>query len=150
MDYAVYEKSSRAGGLLDNFQIDGYRFDHAVHLSFATEKKVRKIFDRRDYFTHQAASSNYDGGTWLKHPAQNNLFPLPPSEKVDLVRSLIERPAYAQPENYEQWLLHQFGLEIASRFLCVTPVNIGRRKQANYPRAGLVIELGGQVLMKYF
>ena len=56
LDYAVYEKSSRAGGLLDNFQIDGYRFDHAVHLSFATEKKVRKIFDRRDYFTHQAAS----------------------------------------------------------------------------------------------
>lgn len=30
-----------AGGLLDNFVADGFRFNNAVHLSFASEPEVR-------------------------------------------------------------------------------------------------------------
>ncbi|WP_016675349.1 NAD(P)-binding protein, partial [Yersinia pestis] len=44
IEYEIFEAKASAGGLLDNFVIDGYRFDNAVHLSFATEEKVRDIF----------------------------------------------------------------------------------------------------------
>ena len=112
----VFEARTSAGGLLDNFVVDGFRFDNAVHLSFASEPEVRRIFDRTPYLTHQADSKCFDSGVWLKHPVQNNLFPLPAEHKVTLIKSFLARPDIAEPANYEQWLLSQYGEEIACRW----------------------------------
>src|SRR5438105_9235145 len=78
----LYEAGPRAGGLLDNFSVEGFRFDQAVHLSFATEPEVRAVFDRTPYFSHSAESWCRDGDRWLKHPVQNNMHPLPIEERV--------------------------------------------------------------------
>ena len=111
----IFEASSRTGGLLDNFSIDGFRFDNAVHLSFATESEVREIFDKTKYIKHASTSWCWDNSLWLKHPVQNNLAPLPVDEKVDLINSL-----YLQPQreiiNYRDWLENQYGEAIASRW----------------------------------
>jgi protoporphyrinogen oxidase len=112
----VFEAGRSAGGLLDNFMVDGFRFDNAVHLSFATEPKVRELFDRTPYFTHPADAQCHDNGFWLKHPVQNNLFPLPPQRKVELVKSFLERPDISNPANYEEWLLSQYGEGIARSY----------------------------------
>ena len=112
----VFEARSSAGGLLDNFEVQGFRFDRAVHLSFATEAKVREIFDRTPYLTHPADSYCFDESVWLKHPVQNNLFPLPASEKVALIESFLKRPETVQADNYESWLRHQYGDGIAERY----------------------------------
>lgn len=109
----VFEAASSAGGLLDNFVVDGFRFDNAVHLSFASEPEVRRIFDSTPYLTHPADSQCFDQGVWLKHPVQNNLFPLPAARKVELIKSFLARPDIAEPANYEQWLLSQYGEDIA-------------------------------------
>ena len=109
----VFEASPSAGGLLDNFVVDGFRFDNAVHLSFATESEVRRIFDRTPYLTHPADSKCFDQGVWLKHPVQNNLFPLPAARKVELIKSFLSRSDIPEPANYEQWLLSQYGEDIA-------------------------------------
>lgn len=111
----VFESRNSAGGLLDNFCIDGFRFDHAVHLSFASEPKVREIFDATPYLTHPAESFCFDSDRWLKHPVQNNLYPLPVDERVRLINSYVERPADAG-SNYEGWLRHQYGDRIAERY----------------------------------
>jgi protoporphyrinogen oxidase len=113
---AVFEANKSAGGLLDNFMIEGFRFDNAVHLSFATEPEVRVIFDKTPYITHPSDSLNFETNKWLKHPVQNNLFPLAAEEKVELIESFLERPDISQIENYEQWLKHQYGEAIAERF----------------------------------
>jgi protoporphyrinogen oxidase len=112
----VFEKSRRAGGLLDNFTIDGYRFDRAVHLSFASEPKVREIFDRTPYITHPADSMCFEELRWLKHPVQNNLFPLPAQEKVNLIESFVQREEELVGDDYESWLRHQYGDGIAERY----------------------------------
>jgi len=112
----LFEARHRAGGLLDNFEVDGFRFDHAVHLSFASEPRVREIFDRTPYLTHPADSTCFEDGRWLKHPVQNNLHPLPPQQKVDLIQSFLARPAELGGEDYEHWLRHQYGDAIAERF----------------------------------
>lgn len=39
----IFEKNDRYGGLLDNFTINGFRFDYAIKLSFAKEKKLEKF-----------------------------------------------------------------------------------------------------------
>lgn len=109
----VFEAGAAAGGLLDNFVVQGFRFDNAVHLSFASEPEVRRIFDRTPYLTHPADSQCFDRGVWLKHPVQNNLFPLPAARKVELIKSFLSRPDIVDPANYEQWLLSQYGEDIA-------------------------------------
>lgn len=112
----VFEARNSAGGLLDNFCIDGFRFDHAVHLSFAIEEKVREIFDRTPYITHPSDSYCFDQDRWLKHPVQNNLAPLTAESKVALVKSFLGRPSEIADGSYESWLRHQYGDGIAERY----------------------------------
>jgi len=111
----VFEAADRAGGLLDNFVIDGFRFDTAVHLSFASEPEVREVFDQTPYITHDPRSLCYDAGLWLKHPVQNNMFPLPVEQKVELIAGLAEQPP-AAVNNYRDWLVGQYGSPIAERW----------------------------------
>lgn len=112
----IFEARHATGGLLDNFLIEGFRFDHAVHLSFATEEKVRDIFDRAPYHTHPAESFCFDQDRWLKHPIQNNLSPLPAADKVELIKSFLSRAECQDGDNYESWLRHQYGDGIAERY----------------------------------
>lgn len=111
----VFEMMPRAGGLVDNFTVDGFRFDNAVHLSFAKEQEVRTIFDSTPYFAHPPLSMCWDDGYWLRHPVQNNLFPLPAEERARLIASFVNRPEL-EVHNYRDWLLYQFGHEIAARW----------------------------------
>jgi protoporphyrinogen oxidase len=116
VDSVIYEKAPSSGGLLDNIQINGFIFDKAVHLSFATEPKVREIFDQTEYLTHPSDSYCFDSGRWLKHPIQNNLFNLDPKEKVKLIESYLDRPNDIVINNYQDWLYHQYGIEISKRY----------------------------------
>lgn len=111
----VYEATSRAGGLLDNFTIDGFRFDNAIHLSFATEPEVREIFDRTPYYAHPAISWCWDESVWLKHPVQNNMSPLSVDERVELIADFVARPNI-EITNYRDWLIYQYGESIACRW----------------------------------
>jgi protoporphyrinogen oxidase len=115
----VYEARARAGGLLDSITIQSergpFRFDSAVHLSFASEPEVRAVFDRTPYLTHKPESFCYDAGYWLKHPVQNNLFALPAEQKVELIAGLAAAPE-GEIATYRDWLLQQYGAPIAERW----------------------------------
>lgn len=87
----IYEKMKFPGGLCSGFEIDGYRFDQAVHLSFTNNQTVRSVFDKRKYFTHKPESKSWYQEKWLKHPAQNNLFPCNVEDKIAAVKGFIER-----------------------------------------------------------
>ena len=112
----VCEARERAGGLLDHFSVDGFRFDNAVHLSFATEPRVRELFDRTPSITHPADARCFETDRWLKHPVQNNLHPLPAADKVALLKSFLARPDTLTGADYEAWLRHQYGDAIAERY----------------------------------
>jgi protoporphyrinogen oxidase len=135
----IFEARDSAGGLLDNFTIDGFRFDHAVHLSFATEDKVRAIFDRTPYLTHPSDSYCFDRDRWLKHPVQNNLAPLDAADKVALIKSFLQRPSTLAGDDYESWLRHQYGDAIADRY----PVRYTQKYWAT-PASALSTEWIGQ------
>ncbi|WP_262689857.1 protoporphyrinogen/coproporphyrinogen oxidase [Kordiimonas aestuarii] len=112
----LFEAQETAGGLLDNFIVNGFRFDNAVHLSFSEDKEVRDIFDRTPYLTHPTDSFNFDEDRWLKHPVQNNLYPLEAEDKVELIESFLARPDSMASDDYGNWLLHQYGEKITDRF----------------------------------
>lgn len=120
----LFEATSRPGGLLDSFTLEtaegSWTFDNAVHLSFASEPEVREVFDRTPYLSHEARSLNWDGGLWIPHPVQNNMYPLAADEKADLVvdlaHHLAQVSAEAPIENYRDWLYNQYGAKIAERW----------------------------------
>lgn len=111
----VYEASSTVGGLVSNYMIDGFRFDNAVHLSFSKDQYVNDLFSRTPYIGHKPDAYCNDQGLWLKHPVQNNLYPLPTELKTSLIESFVERPNIS-PVNYKEWLLSQYGEEISKRY----------------------------------
>ena len=104
----VLEKNPSWGGLLDNFSIDGFRFDKFIHLSFAKDEYVNEIFYKTPFLKHKPLSSNYYKGFWLKHPAQNNLYPLSNKEKQKILNDFKKRENL-QINNYEDWLRVQYG-----------------------------------------
>ena len=111
----ILEGRSQAGGILDSFVVDGFRFDNGVHLSFACEPEVRDVFDRTPYSSHDAVSFCWDGGIWLRHPIQNNLFPLSVEDRVGLIEGLVQQKP-GEIKNYRDWLIYQYGTPIAARW----------------------------------
>ena len=79
----VFEKDDTYGGLCGNFSIDGFRFDRFVHFTFSQNERVNEIFKSSspEIYRHTPEAYNVYKGIWIKHPAQNNLFPLCQKEK---------------------------------------------------------------------
>ncbi|BAI76900.1 hypothetical protein AZL_f01400 (plasmid) [Azospirillum sp. B510] len=111
----VLEEALLPGGLLRSFEVDGFRFDNGVHLSFATEPEVRAVFDQTPWIDHEATSFCRDNGIWLRHPVQNNLYPLSVEEKIALIDGLVHEPRQ-EVNNYREWLVQQYGAPIAERW----------------------------------
>lgn len=117
----IFEQDNDWGGLCGNFEIDGFRFDKAVHLSFSDNEYVKDLFSKScDCFIHEPIAYNYYNGSWLKHPAQNNLMPLSLDEKIDIITDFVQNANdKANLKNYEQWLKAQYGNYFSENFAMV-------------------------------
>ena len=115
----IYEKDNDWGGLCGNFTINGFRFDRFVHFTFTEDEYIKGIFEKSSpLFDHPSVSSNYYKGYWLKHPAQNNLAPLPVDEKVKIINDFVNRPQkeIEDIKDYSEWLRVQYGNYFAENF----------------------------------
>lgn len=117
----VLEKDETYGGLCGCFTIDGFTFDRFVHLSFAKDERVLNIFNTsaKRIITHIPNPYNIYNRKWIKHPAQNNLYPLSAEEKSLIINDFLSRPNNVETDkidNYEQWLRIQFGNYFAEHF----------------------------------
>lgn len=112
----VFEKSDYVGGNCSSFEIDGFTFDRAIHLSFTKDAFTRSLFDRTPFLTHTPEPFCYYKNLWMKYPPQSNLFPLPLEMKVKAIRDFVKRPRFRKIDNYEKWLLAQYGEFLTREF----------------------------------
>jgi len=114
----IYEKENSWGGLCDNFKIKGFLFDIGIHLSFSNNIYINELFSKScDYYEIIPDIGNYYYGYWLKHPAQNNLYPLPVDQKVKIIRDFArEKKVKFYKKDYESWLKYHFGNYFALNF----------------------------------
>lgn len=105
----IFEKNDFAGGLCSSFDIDGFTFDRAVHLSFSKDKTVRQIFDKIPQNYHKPVPYSWLKSTWLRHPAQNNLCLLPVEDKIKAVEGFVERTQFKDGDNFKDWNLSRYG-----------------------------------------
>ncbi|WP_314268995.1 protoporphyrinogen/coproporphyrinogen oxidase [Capnocytophaga sputigena] len=118
IEHTIFEKNTSWGGLCDNFSIgEEFLFDKFVHLSFTKSEVVKELFHKNTaFYSHKPESSNYYNNLWLKHPVQNNLAPLPVEEKVKIIEDFVAKPSFNNIQNYEEWLLVQFGTYFKEHF----------------------------------
>lgn len=121
-EVVIFEKSNDWGGLCGGFCIPSsygdFWFDNAVHLSFASEKYVQEVFHGSSHpICHTPDPVNYYNNIWIKHPAQNNLFPLSIEEKILALKDMIDNHNPKENfSNFEQWLRSQYGNHFAENF----------------------------------
>lgn len=118
-EYLILEKNLEAGGLCGSFEIDGFLFDKFIHLSFTNDNYVKKIFqESSNEIEHIPNPYNFYNGIYLKHPAQNNLYPLGEEEKEKILEDFKNRKNKKENEiiNYEEWLRIQYGNYFAENF----------------------------------
>ena len=115
----ILEKDDTYGGLCGSFEVDGFRFDRFVHLSHTQDRFVQSLFrlSSPQIITHIPNPYNIYKPKWIKHPAQNNLYPLDDEEKVLIIKDFMHRPEDVHGvDNYEQWLKAQYGNYFAEHF----------------------------------
>ena len=115
----ILEKDDDWGGLCGHFVIDGFRFDRFVHFSFAPDAQMAQLFESSSpMYSHVPVCYNYYHGCWLRHPAQNNLAPLPAEGKVRIIEDFVNRPHKDSSEisRYDEWLRVQYGNYFAEHF----------------------------------
>ena len=116
----IFEKDDKYGGLCGNFEKEGFRFDRFVHFTFTKNEKVNTIFKKSspEVYRHIPNAYNLYKGIWIKHPAQNNLYPLEDKEKELIISDFKKRKSVdgVTASNYEEWLRLQFGDYFAEHF----------------------------------
>lgn len=115
----ILEKADTYGGLCGSFTIQGFTFDRFVHLSFTNDERVKNLFQQSspNILSHIPHIYNIYNRMWIKHPAQNNLYPLPSVEKKLIIDDFVKRPQNVEMvSNYEEWLRVQFGNYFAEHF----------------------------------
>ncbi|MGL5693805.1 MAG: protoporphyrinogen/coproporphyrinogen oxidase [Peptostreptococcaceae bacterium] len=112
----IFEKENHFGGLCHSFEIQGFKFDTAIHLSFTQNEDVRRYFDQVDFYKHKPIAYNFADGIWLKHPVENNLFNLSSKEKINCIKSFVEKPTIENISNYKDWLISTYGEYIFNKF----------------------------------
>ena len=122
--YEIFEKDDDIGGNCRSVRRDGHTFDRTGHWLHMRNDYTRQLVEKlmpgelvavsrkAQIFTHQA---------FLGFPFQSNTFGLPPEVNKECLLGFIQaretRGQRAEPVNFEQWILHQYGEGIARHFM---------------------------------
>jgi protoporphyrinogen oxidase len=82
-DHIAFDMNSQPGGHTSSHRDEhGFVFDEGPHISFTKDERIKALFAENvngDYVAFSAKVNNYWKGHWVKHPAQCNLYGLPPT-----------------------------------------------------------------------
>lgn len=125
--YTLFEARSQFGGIAGSFSVDGFTFDHAIHILFTRDpyasEFIRTIL-ADNFEVRERSSWLYSYGTMTPYPYQANMRGLPrkviAENLIGLARARIKRRS-TKSANFEEWILANFGAGIAKH--CMLPLN---------------------------
>jgi protoporphyrinogen oxidase len=121
VDVVLYDKNSFHGGHTVSLKYkEGFTFDIGPHVSFTSDTRIQEMLAANvdgQFDTHDYKFTNYWKGHWLGHPAQTNLYGLPPEVIVRIVADFVAQGGkQVDIKNYEDWLLAAYGRTFAEQF----------------------------------
>ena len=120
-EVVLYDQNARYGGHTMSLTYpQGFVFDMGPHVSFTSDTRIQELLADNvagEYETRKYRFSNYWQGTWLGHPAQTNLYGLPPELITKVIADFVEQGSQqVDIKNYEDWLLVAYGRTFAEKF----------------------------------
>ncbi len=121
VEAVLYDKNPYLGGHTISLEYDGgFTFDIGPHVSFTSDARIQEIFAEAvggEYESHDYRFNNYWQGCWLGHPAQTNLYGLPPDVIVQVISDFVAETGRDRAiENYQDWLRVAYGETFAEQF----------------------------------
>lgn len=124
----LIEKEDTPGGLLKTESENGYVFDTGgSHIIFSREpyklNYLLNIVGRKNLLRHRRDTRIYYKGRFIKYPFENGIYMLPPRERYEILKSVIEtyvnrvKGLLDEPKNFEEWIYYVFGNAIAEKYL---------------------------------
>ncbi len=124
-NYILLEKEDRIGGLCRSITIDGFTFDHSIHILYTTNQYaaslIKNVLLKGNLISQQRESWVYSKGVYTEFPFQANTYGLPPEVIVECIMGLIkakhENGYPTPPKNFKEWIYCTFGEGVAKHFM---------------------------------
>ncbi len=117
--FPVFEMRQRPGGASDSISERGFVFDIGIHVLQSKEHYFLKLLDALgvSLVTHRRNGWIYSNGSYSLYPFQVNTSHLPWHLRLQCVIGFLMRERRSRPENYEEWMVHNFGQGFSENFL---------------------------------
>lgn len=138
----VFEREDRPGGLVRTDRIDGYWFDHVLHLLHfqddAMERRMRDLLGDALVRLNPEAWVETEHGT-VRFPFQLHLAGLDPDARDRCLAGFVGAASARndeRPRNFEEMLLRTFGREMCDVFLFPYNRKLWKRSLASLAPSG--------------
>jgi len=125
IDYGLYERDRKIGGLCKSDKVKGFTFDHTLHVLFVKNQYVKTLIKEiigEKFPLHKRRALVHFNGANIPYPFQV-FFPMLPFPHVieDCITGLqrLTERSYGNVEtkNLKEWIYHTFGDGIAEHFM---------------------------------
>lgn len=121
LDYVIFEKYDRVGGLLKSVNNNGFTFDHTGHFLHINDPYVDQFFSSvigRDGFQSVARQTAiYSHNVFTDYPFQINLYGLPTDVAAECIEGFVRRhQRIKNPTTFYDWVLKHFGPGMGKHF----------------------------------
>jgi protoporphyrinogen oxidase len=123
-DFLVLEATHEAGGLAGSVvDPQGFTWDHGGHVQFSHyqvfDDYMQRALGADGWLLHDRESWVWIRERFVPYPFQYNLHRLPPEEKWQCVKGLLDasRNGAMRAAHFREWILATFGQGIADTFL---------------------------------
>lgn len=122
VNVTVYEKCDQIGGLAKSRFKDGYLYDpHGGHIFNSKHKEVVdwvfSILPKENWQFTVRNAKIYFSGQYISYPFELSLSELNIDDAVECVNDFILSKQGAEPDNFRDWLIWNFGEAIANYYM---------------------------------
>lgn len=115
----VYEAGPVTGGVAQSRKIDGFAFDHGIHVLQTENPTIHALFKQigLGLSTRKRYAYIYSHSTYTAYPFQVNTAGLPVGLRARCVWRYLRRDRGFKPANYAEWIYQTIGEGFADTFL---------------------------------
>ncbi len=122
-EYELIERSATHGGIAGSVKINGFTFDHAIHILFTKDPYASRLIRTllgNNFLEQKRSSWIYTNDRYTQYPYQGNMKGLPKRIIWENLFGLLLRKFYRKAKhahNFEEWIGNRFGTGIAKNFM---------------------------------
>lgn len=115
----IVEKNNTLGGHAGSFEFKGFWFDFGAHICHSKDEDWLASLNLKTCVDHPVSDvSNYDGGSWVGYPVQNNLKDITVEQRENAYKEINTNLVNLKPDftSYFTWSNSVYGATLTERY----------------------------------